>query len=99
MLFFDKKFSLISGIAYAVMEVLVTTAKIVQHINLEGDSALNQIFVLVICLVLLVLLYCVTSIAEQFNKDTLGEVLSPSVYILVQIQCGIDTAMLYVLNY
>lgn len=73
-LFFDKKFSLISGIAYAVMEVLVTTAKIVQHINLEGDSALNQIFVLVICLVLLVLLYCVTSIAEQFNKDTLGEV-------------------------
>ena len=35
-LFFDKKFSLISGIAYAVMEVLVTTTKIVQHINLEG---------------------------------------------------------------
>lgn len=103
MLFFDKKFSLISGIAYAVMEVLVTTAKIVQHINLEGDSALNQIFVLVICLVLLVLLYCVTSIAEQFNKDTLGEVheknakmqtmLDDVIGVATEVRKGTESAM------
>lgn len=103
MLFFDKKFSLISGIAYAVMEVLVTTAKIVQHINLEGNSALNQIFVLVICLVLLVLLYCVTSIAEQFNKDTLGEVheknakmqtmLDDVVGVATEVRKGTESAM------
>lgn len=102
-LFFDKKFSLISGIAYAVMEVLVTTAKIVQHINLEGDSALNQIFVLVICLVLLVLLYCVTSIAEQFNKDTLGEVhekntkmqtmLDDVIGVATEVRKGTESAM------
>lgn len=103
MLFFDKKFSLISGIAYAVMEVLVTTAKIVQHINLEGDSALNQIFVMVICLVLLVLLYCVTSIAEQFNKDTLGEVheknakmqtmLDDVIGVATEVRKGTESAM------
>lgn len=103
MLFFDKKFSLISGIAYAGMEVLVTTAKIVQHINLEGDSALNQIFVLVICLVLLVLLYCVTSIAEQFNKDTLGEVheknakmqtmLDDVIGVATEVRKGTESAM------
>lgn len=103
MLFFDKKFSLISGIAYAVMEVLVTTTKIVQHINLEGDSALNQIFVLVICLVLLVLLYCVTSIAEQFNKDTLGEVheknakmqtmLDDVIGVATEVRKGTESAM------
>ena len=103
MLFFDKKFSLISGIAYAVMEVLVTTGKIVQHINLEGDSALNQIFVLVICLVLLVLLYCVTSIAEQFNKDTLGEVhekntkmqtmLDDVIGVATEVRKGTESAM------
>lgn len=102
-LFFDKKFSLISGIAYAVMEVLVTTGKIVQHINLEGDSALNQIFVLVICLVLLVLLYCVTSIAEQFNKDTLGEVhekntkmqtmLDDVIGVATEVRKGTESAM------
>ena len=102
-LFFDKKFSLISGIAYAVMEVLVTTAKIVRHINLEGDSALNQIFVLVICLVLLVLLYCVTSIAEQFNKDTLGEVheknakmqtmLDDVIGVATEVRKGTESAM------
>lgn len=102
-LFFDKKFSLISGIAYAVMEVLVTTAKIVQHINLEGDSALNQIFVLVICLVLLVLLYCVTSIAEQFNQDTLGEVheknakmqtmLDDVIGVATEVRKGTESAM------
>lgn len=100
---FDKKFSLISGIAYAVMEVLVTTTKIVQHINLEGDSALNQIFVLVICLVLLVLLYCVTSIAEQFNKDTLGEVhekntkmqtmLDDVIGVATEVRKGTESAM------
>lgn len=103
MLFFDKKFSLISGIAYAVMEVLVTTAKIIQHINLEGNSALNQIFVLVICLVLLVLLYCVTSIAEQFNKDTLGEVheknakmqtmLDDVIGVATEVRKGTESAM------
>lgn len=103
MLSFDKKFSLISGIAYAVMEVLVTTAKIIQHINLEGDSALNQIFVLVICLVLLVLLYCVTSIAEQFNKDTLGEVheknakmqtmLDDVIGVATEVRKGTESAM------
>ena len=103
MLFFDKKFSLISGIAYAVMEVLVTTAKIVQHINLVGDSALNHIFVLVICLVLLVLLYCVTSIAEQFNKDTLGEVheknakmqtmLDDVIGVATEVRKGTESAM------
>ena len=102
-LFFDKKFSLISGIAYAVMEVLVTTTKIIQHINLEGDSALNQIFVLVICLVLLVLLYCVTSIAEQFNKDTLGEVheknakmqtmLDDVIGVATEVRKGTESAM------
>lgn len=102
-LFFDKKFSLISGIAYAVMEVLVTTAKIIQHINLEGDSALNQIFVLVICLVLLVLLYCVTSIAEQFNQDTLGEVheknakmqtmLDDVIGVATEVRKGTESAM------
>lgn len=102
-LFFDKKFSLISGIAYAVMEVLVTTAKIVQHINLEGDSALNQILVLVICLVLLVLLYCVTSIAEEFNKDTLGEVheknakmqtmLDDVIGVATEVRKGTESAM------
>lgn len=102
-LFFDKKFSLISVIAYAVMEVLVTTTKIVQHINLEGDSALNQIFVLVICLVLLVLLYCVTSIAEQFNKDTLGEVhekntkmqtmLDDVIGVATEVRKGTESAM------
>ncbi len=102
-LFFDKKFSIISGIAYAVMEVLVTVTKIVQHINLEGDSVLNQIFVLVICLVLLVLLYCVTSIAEKFNKDTLGEVheknakmqtmLDDVIGVAAEVRKGTESAM------
>ena len=81
----------------------MTTAKIIQHINLEGDSALNQIFVLVICLVLLVLLYCVTSIAEQFNKDTLGEVheknakmqtmLDDVIGVATEVRKGTESAM------
>ena len=73
-LFFDKKFMKNSCIAYGVVEVLVTVTKIAAHANLEGDASLNQVFVMIICLILLTLLYLVSNVAEQYNRDTLGEV-------------------------
>ena len=102
-LFFDKKFAKISGIAYAGMEILVTVTKIAQHKNLEGDSVLNQIFVMIICMVLLILLYSVTKIAEQFNQDTLGEVheknakmqtmLDDVIGVAAEVRKGTESAM------
>ncbi len=103
LLFFDKKFAKVSGIAYGIMEVLVTITKITQHQNLEGDSVLNQIFVLFICLVLLVLIYCVTNIAEQYNHDTLGEIheknekmqvmLDDVIGVAAEVRKGTESAM------
>lgn len=73
-LFFDKRFMKGACIAYGIVEILLSAAKISSHTNLEDDSALTQCLVAFICLVLLFLLYFVTNVAEQFNSDTLGEV-------------------------
>lgn len=102
-IFFDRKFSIFSGIAYLLMEVLVTIGKITQHQNLEGDSVMNQLFVVVIVMVLLFLLVIMTNIAEQFNQDTLGEVqdrnakmktmLDDVIGVATEVRKGTESAM------
>ena len=102
-IFFDRKFSFFSGVAYLLMEVLVTIGKITQHQNLEGDAAINQLFVVVIVMVLLFLLVVMTNIAEQFNKDTLGEVqarnakmktmLDDVIGVAAEVRKGTESAM------
>ena len=85
------------------MEVLVTIGKITQHQNLEGDSVMNQLFVVVIVMVLLFLLVIMTNIAEQFNQDTLDEVqdrnakmktmLDDVIGVATEVRKGTESAM------
>ena len=71
-LFFDKRFSLFSGIVFSAVNVLINFVKMFILHTYAGEAALDQwCATLAICL-LMILLNSVVSVAYQFNTDTIG---------------------------
>lgn len=72
-LFCDKKFTRTATVVYGILEILITILKISTHQNLEGDSVVNQIFVVAVYFVLLLLIILVTDVTSKFNHDAIGQ--------------------------
>lgn len=71
-LFYDKKFSAISGICVGAMNIFLNVVKIAVLHTYEGEQALDHVCAtLAICL-LMFLSYMTVSVAQKFNADTIG---------------------------
>lgn len=91
-LFYDKKYIKQCSIAYGGMEILITLAKIASGQNLEDNSPVNQIFVCVVYLVLLFLIYMITSVGQQFNDHSIGQANTEKQHIQAMMNDVMDVA-------
>ena len=71
--FYDKKFLRIGSYLYAGLELLLTIIKVSTRLNLENDSALDQVLVFVVICFLLVLINFVVNLVAIFNHDTMAQ--------------------------
>lgn len=69
-IYYDKKFSKITGIAFAVLNIAVSILKIAVAHKYTGTEATDQMGATFTICMILFLLYVVTSIGEKFNHDT-----------------------------
>ncbi len=72
-LFCDRKFTRTATAVYGVLEILITVLKISTYQNLESDSVVNQVFVMVVYFVLILLFILVTAVTTRFNQDAIGQ--------------------------
>lgn len=72
-LFFDQKFAKNSMIIYGAVELFLTYGKIKSNGNLDNNSPVDQIFVMVVYFILLALLMLITRVAATFNNDTIAQ--------------------------
>lgn len=72
-LFYDVKYMQIATVIYGIFELLLTIAKVATKQNLENNNPVDQIFVCVVFMILLLLLNLVTRVAALFNNDALGK--------------------------
>ena len=72
-LYYDRKFAAKATLVYVVLEILITVFKISGHTNLEGGSVVDQVFVAVVYMFLLLLVNLITNVTTQFNNDALGQ--------------------------
>ncbi len=71
-LFYDKKFSAISGIAVSALNAFVVAMKVaVLHVY-EGEAVLDHVCATLAIMLLMALIYCTVSVAYRFNQDTIG---------------------------
>ncbi len=69
-LFFDKKFSMISGLTMAILNIALNVYKVqVMHVY-EGEEVMDQLCATVTICMMLLLIYMVTRVANKFNHDT-----------------------------
>ena len=71
-IFYDRVFAAVSGIAFGAMNILMNVIKIAVLGMYEGEAALDQICATVAICLLFVLVYLMTCVAKQFNDDTIG---------------------------
>ncbi len=70
--FYDKKFSAISGICVSALNIMLNVVKIVVLHAYEGALAVDHIFATVAICLMMFLVYMAVNVAEQFNTDTIG---------------------------
>ncbi len=70
-LFFDKKFTIISACCYGGLLFLVTAFKAVTRKFATTTDLINWVFAVACVYLLLVLIYFITNVSKQFNHDTL----------------------------
>lgn len=71
-LFYDKKYVLVSGTSFALVNILLNVIKIGFLHAYSGEEAEAQIWATAVICVLLVLVYFTTNVATQFNEDSSG---------------------------
>lgn len=72
MLFYDKLFSIVSGVAMGGIDLIVTMGKIFFLNTYSQEEILEQAGATIAICLMLVLIYLTTSVAFQFNKDSIG---------------------------
>lgn len=73
-LFFDRKYILITGSCLAANEILITLMKLSQHANIENDRTISQLFNVCSVFFLIIVIYRITCVADEFISDTLGQI-------------------------
>lgn len=71
-LFYDKKYVLVSGTSFALVNILLNVIKIGFLHTYSGEEAEAQIWATAVICALLVLVYFTTNVATQFNEDSSG---------------------------
>ena len=71
-LFFDKRFAVISGVSMGGLNVFMTFLKISVLKHYSGEEALNQVCATFAICFMLFLIYMTTRVVYQFNEDTIG---------------------------
>lgn len=68
-LFYDRKFSAISGVTLGGMNIITTFIRIVFQNSFEGEEALSQICATGIICIVMIFIYMSTNLATRFNHD------------------------------
>ena len=72
MLYFDKKYSIISGAAYALTIIFSIAMKFAQGANTGDKNELDYIFIISTVILLVVIIYATTRVAKTFNDHSIG---------------------------
>ena len=72
MLYFDKKYSIISGTAYALTIIFSIAMKFAQSANTGDNNELDYLFVISTVVLLVVIIYATTRVAKTFNDHSIG---------------------------
>lgn len=71
-LFYDKKFSAISGIAFSALNLFVVAMKTAVLHLYEGEDAVDQWCATLAIMLMMFLVYYTVLVAQKFNQDTIG---------------------------
>ena len=102
-LYFDKKYSLISGVAYLASVTLAVTYKLSTGENLGGKGPIDFAFVLSASILLTVIIIATTTVAKVFNDHSVGaaeaeqerqkEIMDDVLMVADEVRKGTETAM------
>ena len=102
-LYFDKKYSLISGVAYLASVTLAVTYKLSTGENLGGKGPIDFAFVLSASILLIVIIIATTTVAKVFNDHSVGaaeaeqerqkEIMDDVLMVADEVRKGTETAM------
>jgi len=102
-LYFDKKYSLISGIAYLATMCFSVVFKLSTAQNLGGKTALDFVFVLSAAALMTIIIIATTSVAKVFNDHSVGaaeaeqerqkEIMDDVLMVADEVRKGTENAM------
>lgn len=102
-LYFDKKYSLISGVAYLASVTLAVTYKLSTGENLGGKGPIDFAFALSASILLTVIIIATTTVAKVFNDHSVGaaeaeqerqkEIMDDVLMVADEVRKGTETAM------
>ena len=102
-LYFDKKYVLISGIAYTASMVLAVVTKTILGENLGDMTGVDLFFVLSAVVLLVAIIVLTTRVAKEFNDHSVGavtiekqrqeEVMVDVLSVAEEVRKGTETAM------
>ena len=72
MLYFDKKYSIISGCVYAVTIISSIALKVAQGANIGDKNEIDYLFVISAIILLVVMIFATTKVAKMFNDHSIG---------------------------
>ena len=102
-LYFDKKFTVISGIAYLVTMVSAVALKISSGENTGGKDVIDFLFVLSAATLLVAIIILTAKVARIYNNDSVGaalaeqarqkEIMDDVLNVASEVRKGTETAM------
>ena len=72
MLYFDKKYSIISGSAYALTIISSIALKVAQGANVGDKNEIDYLFVISAIILLVLMIFATTKVAKMFNDHSIG---------------------------
>lgn len=102
-LYYDKKYTLISGVAYIITIIASTITKYSQGQNVGNMSAVNYAFVISAIALLIMIIFLTTNVAKVFNDHSVGaaeveqvrqkEILDDVLMVADEVRKGTENAM------
>lgn len=102
-LYFDKKYSKISGCAYFITMCLAVWNKIAQQENLGGRDMVDFVFILSAVALMAIIIASTTSVAALFNEHSVGaarveqerqkEIMDDVLFVADNVRKGTENAM------
>ena len=102
-LYFDKKYSLISGALYFILMASVVGLKLSSGVNTGGKDAIDFAFVLSAVALMVVIIACTNSVAKLYNDHSVGaaeaeqerqkEIMDDVLMVADEVRKGTENAM------